>query len=58
VDFFDPPRLANDLDIHRRAADLAILNRRVIALRCVSGRGDGFAAMGALDFNLDEHAES
>ncbi len=58
MDFIDPARFADDLDVHRRAADLAILDGRVIALGGVGVGGDGFAAMGALDLNLNEHTES
>jgi hypothetical protein len=54
-DFLHPTWFANDLDIHRRAADFAILDGGVIALGGISGRGDDFTAMGALDLDFDEH---
>src|ERR1700722_2892869 len=53
--FFHFSRFANDLDIHGSAADLAVLDGRVIALRGISRRGDDFSAMRALDLNFDEH---
>ena len=56
-DFLDPARLADDLDGHGRAANFAVLDGRVIALRGVGHRRDDFAAMRALDLDLDEHAE-
>ena len=56
-DFLDLPRLADDLDVHRGATHFAILNGRVIALRCISRGEDHFTAMGTLDLYFDEHAE-
>ncbi len=47
--------LADNLDIHRRAADLAIFDGRVVALGRVGGRGNDLPAMRALDLDFDEH---
>jgi len=55
ANFLDLARLADDLDIHRRATDFAILDRRVIALRGIGGGGDDLSAVRALDLNFDEH---
>ena len=55
ADFVDLPRFADDLDVHRRAADLAVLDGRVIALRRVRRRDDDFPAMGTLDLDFNEH---
>jgi hypothetical protein len=55
-DFLDPAGLADDFDIHGRAADLAVLDRGVIALRGIGIRGDDFPAMRALDLDFDKHA--
>ena len=46
---------ANHLDGHGGAADFAILNGGVIALGGIGGGRDDFAAVGALDLDLDEH---
>jgi len=54
-DVLDLARLADDLDIHRRATDLAVLNGRVIALRRIGHRSDNLTAMRALDLDFDEH---
>jgi hypothetical protein len=55
ADFIDTSRFADDFDVHGRAADFAILDGRVIALGCVSHRGDDFAAVRALNLDFDEH---
>ena len=55
ANFLDLARLASDLDIHWRTADLAVLDRRVIALRSVGSGGDDLSAVRALDLNFDEH---
>ena len=57
ADFVDLPRFADDLDVHRRATDLAILDGGVIALRRVGGRGDDLTTMGTLDLDFDEHVQ-
>ena len=53
--FLHAARLADDLNVHWRAADLAVFDGRVIALRCVGHRSNDFSAMRALDLNFDEH---
>src|SRR5476649_1709389 len=44
ADFLHPARVADDLDRHRRAADLAVLDSRVIALRGIGHRGNDLPA--------------
>ena len=53
----DLPRFANDFDIHRRAAYLAVLDGRVIALRRVGHGDDDLATMRTLDLDFDEHGK-
>jgi hypothetical protein len=55
VDGLDATGLANDLEVHRGAADLAVLDGGVVALGGVGGGGDDLAAMGALDLDGYDH---
>jgi hypothetical protein len=48
-------RLAADNELNRPAANSAILNRGVVARRCVDRDSDGFAAIRAFDFQLAEN---
>ena len=51
-------RLAGHLDVHRCAANLAVLDRRVVTLRGVRRRGNDLAAMRALDLDFYEHIKA
>jgi len=55
ANFFDTSRFANDFNVHGSATDFAILDGRIVTLRSIGHRGDDFAAMRALDLDLDEH---